>query len=408
MNNFPQRQGMFSHTVGNSRYKSRQAWPLYHYCLQAKRRAAWGGSSKPHTYRVVVGTMCVPVAHPWNHATQALKILSSNGADFEMGVGGNESESETKFNGLVSVTEMVLGSNSLRRIPSFKNMRSLVAVALESNKITMIAPGDFRGAVQLVHINLGNNRIVSAAAEGFANLARLQVKPAVFNPTDADNNPVKPLFGMGLWFNLERGAFGGSRDFAAPIVSFSPNPVECLWTGPLVSDFNCSTCVLGYETASASNNTCVKPEFRPHKEWATSSDRIQLQFQDAQGTAIELDTDSSTRVDYSVLLTDRTYTIPAPLLEPKERKFVGYQQPYSRIRYELDFSLGAEVDIGCGTAVVGNGEGDPNIPRDLFAHPLSMHQWSYQWPSGRGNLNADPPDPGHTRRDAHATIVSKF
>ena len=75
-------------------------------------------------------------------------------------------------------------------------------------------------------------------------------------------------------------------------------------------------------------------------------------------------------------------------------QFVGYKQPYSRIRYELDFSLGAEVDLGCGTAVVGNGAGDKNIPKDVFAHPLSMKQMSYQWFTGRSNLKADPPDPG--------------
>ena len=76
-------------------------------------------------------------------------------------------------------------------------------------------------------------------------------------------------------------------------------------------------------------------------------------------------------------------------------QFVGYKQPYSRIRYELDFSPGAEVDLGCGTAVIGNGEFDSNIPKDVFTHPLSMHHNSYQWVSGRSNLKADPPDPGY-------------
>lgn len=71
-----------------------------------------------------------------------------------------------------------------------------------------------------------------------------------------------------------------------------------------------------------------------------------------------------------------------------------YAQPYSRITYELDFSLGAEVDLGCGTAVVGNGAGDANIPKSVYAHPLSMQAMSFQFPSGRANLNADPPDYG--------------
>lgn len=183
----------------------------------------------------------------------------------------------------------------------------------------------------------------------------------------------------------------GSAQWAVTPIAFAPNPVECLWIGPNVSDFNCSTCILGYETTSASNTTCIKPGFRPYRGWATSSEHTNLQIQDMHGRAVEQDY----AINTPVLSTGHTYMIPAPLLEPKERKFVGYKQPYSNIQYELDFSLGAEVDIGCGTAVVGNGMDDVNIPKDLFAHPLSMHRFSYQWPSGRGNLNTDPPIPGY-------------
>jgi len=53
------------------------------------------------------------------------------------------------------------------------------------------------------------------------------------------------------------------------------------------------------------------------------------------------------------------------------------------------------VDIGCGTSVVGNGALDGLIRKDVFTHPHSMHEFSYQWVTGRGNLNADPPDPGY-------------
>ena len=112
------------------------------------------------------------------------------------------------------------------------------------------------------------------------------------------------------------GHFGGGEDFALPPIYLAPNPVECLWIGPNVSDFDCSTCVLGYETTSASNSTCVMPEFRPYRGWDTSADRTNLQIQDAQGTAVELDNETNT----SILLTGHTYMIPAPLLEPKERK----------------------------------------------------------------------------------------
>jgi len=94
-------------------------------------------------------------------------------------------------------------------------------------------------------------------------------------------------------------------------------------------------------------------------------------------------------------LTKHTYTIPGPQLEPKESKFAGYEQPYSKIHYELDFSRGAQVDIGCGTAVVGDGSRDANIPKDVYAHPASMHEMSYAHTNGRGNPNSDPPDPGY-------------
>jgi hypothetical protein len=112
------------------------------------------------------------------------------------------------------------------------------------------------------------------------------------------------------------GYFGGGHDFALPPIAFAPNPVECLWIGPLVSDFNCSTCVLGYETTSADNITCTKPAFRPYRGWATSADRTNLQIQDAQGTAVKINNETKT----SMLLTEHAYMIPAPLLEPKERK----------------------------------------------------------------------------------------
>ena len=77
-----------------------------------------------------------------------------------------------------------------------------------------------------------------------------------------------------------------------------------------------------------------------------------------------------------------TYTIPAPRLEPKEKMFVGYEQPYAKIRYEIDFALGADVDIGCGTAVVGDGRNDVHISKDRFAHPLSMNIMGFQFPAG--------------------------
>ena len=159
-----------------------------------------------------------------------------------------------------------------------------------------------------------------------------------------------------------------------------------------MADVECSTCTLGYETTSASNTTCVQPEFRPYGGWQGSPDQAELQLRGIDNASIRLDADRAT----PILLTEHTYTIPAPKLEPKERKFAGYQQPFLKIRYELDFSRGAEVDIGCGTTVVGDGSVDKNIPKDQdgLKHPLSMHEWTYQWPSGRVNLKATPPDYG--------------
>ena len=145
-----------------------------------------------------------------------------------------------------------------------------------------------------------------------------------------------------------------------------------------MSDFNCSACRLGYESVTNAVNTCVKPKFRPYKEWTDSDDQAELKLP-------------------ATLLTEHTYKIPPPQLTPIEQKFVGYKQPYSKIHYELDFSLGAEVDIGCGTEVVGDGTEDPDISKSVRAHPLSMHTISYQLTNGRGSLNAEPPDFGCVR-----------
>jgi len=53
-----------------------------------------------------------------------------------------DQESEKKFDGLVSAVDVGLEENLLTRVPSLKNMRSLKALWLESNKITRIAPGN--------------------------------------------------------------------------------------------------------------------------------------------------------------------------------------------------------------------------------------------------------------------------
>ena len=152
-------------------------------------------------------------------------------------------------------------------------------------------------------------------------------------------------------------------------------PVECVWIGPLLTDYDCSSCILGYETTSPDDATCVKPNFRPHKHWEGSVEQSQLKLQGTGGAPEQIDPDSNT----TILFTGHTYTIPAPQLEPKERMFAGYKQPHTKIHYELDFSLGAEVDIGCGTAVVGNGALDVSVSKKHTTHPLSMEPIQFQW-----------------------------
>ena len=318
----------------------------------------------------------------------ALKNLGATHTKVHM----NDTESETQFDGLVSVETIYVEGNLLTRVPSMKNMQNLRALQLEDNQITAIFPGDFRGAQRLVMLTLGGNRITSVATEAFANLAAFQVKPSEFNITNADGTPFMDAIGIGLWPHMEPGYFGGNQEWAHVPMSFSPNPVQCQWVGPLLSDFNCSRCVLGYEAISAGNATCAKPAFRPRRGWRDSKERAQLQLQDMRGDVVKSDTGTGN----PTLLTDQTYTIPAPkLLEQKDTMFVGYEQPYSKIKYELDFLLGAEVDIGCGTSVVGNGAADEKIPKSEHGHPLSMLAFSFQWYFGRGDLNADPPDYGH-------------
>jgi len=129
-----------------------------------------------------------------------------------------------------------------------KNLPNLRGLWLSSNRITMIFPGDFAGAKQLVVLNLGGNRITIAAHEAFHNLAAFRVDPKDFNVTNADGTPYADGYGIGLWPNTGVGPFdsSASQEWASLPITFTPNPVQCLWTGPLVSDFDCSHCVLGY------------------------------------------------------------------------------------------------------------------------------------------------------------------
>ena len=117
--------------------------------------------------------------------------------DLHMGTEGKESESATKFDHLVSAKELFLESNSLTRVPSVRNMTRLQTLALLSNKITMIAPGDLLGATSLVYFGISNNLIVSVAPEAFVDMASFRVAPEAFNPTNANRSAIQPAYGIG-------------------------------------------------------------------------------------------------------------------------------------------------------------------------------------------------------------------
>ena len=108
-------------------------------------------------------------------------------------------ESESKFDNLVSAEYMSLGNHLLHRVPSVKNMQHLSTLDLVYNKITRIAPGDFKGAISMVLLNLGGNSIVSVALSAFTNLAAFRVRPEDFNPTNADGTPFTNANGLGTF-----------------------------------------------------------------------------------------------------------------------------------------------------------------------------------------------------------------
>lgn len=214
----------------------------------------------------------------------------------------------------------------------------------------------------------GGNSIVSVAVEAFFVLTVFQVTPEAFHPTTEEGEPFVDFLGIGMWKTHGVGSFGGNQMYQHTPIVFAPNPIECLWIGPNLNNLNCSTCVLGYEW---DGTMCDWPNsFRPHKGWGDREQSL-LKLQDTRGKVAEQYAGSGAAAVTSVLLTEHTYTIPAPLLEPKELMFAGYEQPYSKIHYELDFSRGSEVDIGCGTAAAGDGAVDGRIPKSFDAHPLS-------------------------------------
>jgi len=240
------------------------------------------------------------------------------------------------FDGLVSVTFFGSRSHSLTRIPSIKNMGKLESFLLQSNKITEIASGAFKGAPNLLSLSLGNNVIVSVAPDAFDDLTMYHVSLDAWVAEHAGATPYSNSIGIGLWPHFGKGHFHGANnkttEYAYPAIGYNPNPSECRWVGPLASNISCTVCALGYEAASANDTTCVKPPFKTYRGWAGSPEKTRLTVRDNFGRALKQSGGADAPALLTeALLTEHAYTIPAPMLMPKERKFAGYTQPYSKI-----------------------------------------------------------------------------
>ena len=108
-----------------------------------------------------------------------------------------DDEIEHKFDHLTSLHTMHLTSGQLHRVPWLTNMRSLLTLMLANNRITTIAPGDFKGATRLVELELSGNKIVSAAPQAFANLHAFNMPPEDFDPVDLLNKSYVSSVGIG-------------------------------------------------------------------------------------------------------------------------------------------------------------------------------------------------------------------
>ena len=213
--------------------------------------------------------------------TLSMYADGNGGGSFQL----NETDSVTKFNRLASLETLMLQGQALVSVPSLAGLTSLTSLWLKSNMITSIETNAFAGAPRLVSLLLGTNQITFVAPGAFDGLAALRVLPADFNPTMANGKPFRSFNGAAMWLHNDPGYFGQAHVvFATPPISFSPNMVKCMWVGPNVSSFDCSTCMLGFETVGPDNATCVMPVFRPHRGWAANYSRLRLQGTDALGS----------------------------------------------------------------------------------------------------------------------------
>ena len=146
-----------------------------------------------------------------SHAPLLWTMLWQNMIAFYSGHGGDggdgglehgpwtmtDEESTSKFDSLTEVSTMLLNSHSLTRVPTLRNMGKLVDLRLASNMITKIWPTDFGGATRLLVLMLGDNKIVSIAAQAFSNLAALRVPAKTFRPMTDSGEPFKTGEGAG-------------------------------------------------------------------------------------------------------------------------------------------------------------------------------------------------------------------
>ena len=76
--------------------------------------------------------------------------------------------------------------------------------------------------------------------------------------------------------------------------------------------------MVGYETSSTTNTTCVKPGFRPYRDWAANYSRLKLR--DTSGIAVKHVVEQNGTLQ-PVLLTEHTYEIPVSAKAPPDPLF---------------------------------------------------------------------------------------
>ena len=86
-----------------------------------------------------------------------------------------------------------------------------------------------------------DNLIVSISPEAFIGLTVLGASRADYNKKIQDEN-YTDIYGIGVWPHKNTPGssfFGGGQEWASLAVALAPNPMDCLWSGPHLNDFNC-------------------------------------------------------------------------------------------------------------------------------------------------------------------------